>query len=231
MFLATEADLEEFVDLFECEEFGRFRHVRAGELAVPGQRPSEPLDQVVEENLEVAPPAGAPDVGVPGGVLGGSLVGPPHVVLVLFVEISDPELGAETIIHQVYEVLAVQAKSHQQVGALDILVDVALAVDVLQAVQHLQGHGAGRLAGEPVPLGVVQDSLKIRPKPLHHKKAIGLALLDVRPVGNQLGNAQVGEAAGLFELFNLVSFGCPEIEMDLHKQGTIAVWFNLNIST
>ena len=229
MFLATEANLEEFVDLFECEKFSRFSHVGAGELSVPGQRPAEPLYQVVEENLQVSPPAGAPDVGVPGGVLGGSLVSPPHVVLVLFVEISDPELGAQTVIHQVNQVLTIQAKSHQEVGPLDVLVNVALAVDVLQAVQHLQGHRAGGLGGEAVPLRVVQDPLKIRAKPLHHQKPICLSLLNVRTIGNQLGDTQVGETAGLLELFNLLSFSCPEIEMDLDKQGTIAVWLNLNI--
>ena len=158
-------------------------------------------------------------------------MGPPHVVLVLFVKISDPELGAETIIHQVHEVLTVQTESNQQVGAFDILVNVALVVDVLQTVQHLQGDGASSFTGEPVPFRIVQDSLEICAKPLHHEKTVVLALFKVRTISNKLRNTQVGESAGLLELFNFLSFSCPQIEMDLHKQGAIAVWLNLNINT
>ena len=35
---------------------------------------------------------------------------------------------------------------------------------------------------------------------------------------------------GLLELLNLLSFCCPEIEMDLDKEGAIAVWLDLNIN-
>ena len=109
--------------------------------------------------------------------------------------------------------------------------NVALAVDVLKTVQHLQGNRAGSLGGEPIPLGVVQDPLKICAKPLHYQETVIVVLLHVRPVSNELGNTEVGQSVSLLELFNLLSFCCPEIEMDLDKEGAIAVWLDLNINT
>ena len=89
---------------------------------------------------------------LPGGVLSSALVSPPHVVLVLLVKVSDPELGAESVVYQMDEVLTIQTESYQQVRTLDVLVDVTLAVDVLETVEHLERDGAGRFHGEPITL-------------------------------------------------------------------------------
>ena len=146
---------------------------------------------------------------VPAGVLHGALVGPPHVVFVLLVEVADPELGAEAIVHQVHQVLAVQAEPNKKIRALHVLMDVSLTVDVFKAVKDLKSDVAGRLGGEPAALRVVNDPLEVRPKPLHHQESVHLPVLLMGPVRNQLGYSQMLEAFFCFELVHFLSFCCP----------------------
>ena len=64
-------------------------------------------------------------------------------------------LGAEPKVHE-EEALPVPAPGEQQVGALDVLVDVSSRMDVLEAVEDLEAHitGGPRREGR---LGRVDD--------------------------------------------------------------------------
>ena len=72
--------------------------------------------------------------------------------------------------------------------------------------------------------------MEICPKSLHHQEPIVLIFLYVRSISNKFRDTKMLEASELFELLNLLSFSCPEIEMNLHKQGTVAVGLHLEMN-
>ena len=77
---------------------------------------------------------------------------PSLIMFVLFVKISDSELRAQTVIDKMDKMLTVKTKPNKEIGSLDVLVDVTLAVNVLETVEHLERDGAGRFHGEPITL-------------------------------------------------------------------------------
>ena len=98
-------------------------------------------------------------------------------------------LWAEPEVHE-EEALLVPAPGEQQVGALDVLVDVSPGVDVLEAVEHLQAHitGGPRREGR---LGRVDDWLEIRTVPRQHQEPEVESLFDALKQTVQ-GNHLVG---------------------------------------
>ena len=77
-------------------------------------------------------------------------------------------LGAEPEVHE-EEALLVPAPGEQQVGPLDVLVDVSPGVDVLEAVQHLQAHITGGPRRER-RLSRVDDRLEVGAVPRQHQE-------------------------------------------------------------
>ena len=98
---------------------------------------------------------------------------PPPVLLVGLVELPAvlQVLGAKPKVHKVEALLVpfTPTAREEQVGSLDVLVDVAPGVDVLEAVQHLQTHitGGSRREGR---LSRVDDRLEVGTVPRQHQE-------------------------------------------------------------
>ena len=82
------------IDLIHVETSANIDSLGIREVVHPRECPAHPVDQVVSEDLQVAPPRVCADVSVAGGVLHGAVVRPAGVTLVLQVDAvaSVPEL-------------------------------------------------------------------------------------------------------------------------------------------
>lgn len=155
------------------------------------------MHEIVAQDFEITSSGVGPDVGVPRGVLNGAVVRLPRVGLVHVVNAFALVLGDEAKIHEENVILfrpesadeerfsdaekklnlnfsILPPVTQQQILGLDVVVNIALAMNVLEDIDDLDRQVESRLDRKEL-LSVLEDFLEIFAVPIHDEESVLVA--------------------------------------------------------